>query len=44
VTPGDVLIALQEGNPVEGARAVVYAERDLEPLPNWPPPRRRSVR
>lgn len=44
VTPGDVLIALQEGNPVDGARAVVYAERDLEPLPDWPPPRRRSVR
>lgn len=44
VTPGDVLIALQEGNVVDGARAVVYAERELQPLPAWPPPRRRSVR
>jgi hypothetical protein len=44
VMQGDALVAIAEGDPFDGSRAVVYAERDMEPLPGWPPPRRRAVR
>ena len=38
---GQAVIAIQEGDPNEGARAVVYRERDF--TAPWPPPRRRVV-
>jgi hypothetical protein len=40
---GEVLVAIQEADAEEGARAVVYRESELSALP-WPPPRKRSVR
>lgn len=38
---GEAVVAIQEGDPDEGARAVVYRERDMV---TWPPPKRRVVR
>jgi hypothetical protein len=43
VSAGDILAAIAEGQPVTGGRAVVYLEREMEPLPESAP-RRRSVR
>ena len=44
VMSGDALVAVSEGDAVQGSKAVVYAERDMDVLPAWPPPRRRAVR
>jgi hypothetical protein len=41
---GGALVTIAEGDALDGSRAVVYAERDMQPLPGWPPPRRRAVR
>lgn len=40
---GDALVAIAEGDAVNGSRAVVYSERDMPLLPG-PPQRRRAVR
>lgn len=43
VMAGEVVVAIQEADTENGARAVVYHERELSPLPE-PPSRHRAIR